>query len=176
MPGNICCDSPKATLSFWAILEQSDRNWGQGLQTCRTLAAQRHQGEGDSTAGAIGTAGQGAFLPHQPRQHPPGCTGSLLAPLARSLCPPPWEQLYSEQSGKGKQFTTGESTACSNTLLRQFSCHKGWELFGCLHSASNQLSHVSSLCARALICPFSIVSSQEVKPLTNQTNHTRVAA
>lgn len=98
----------------------------------------------------------------------PGCTEPLLTP--RSLCPPPQEQLLSKQSGRGKQFTPGNSTACSSTLPSQLSCHKGWELFGCLHSASHQLSRTSSPCAGALICPFSIISSREVKPLTNQTN------
>lgn len=82
------------------------------------MAAGRHRGEGESTAGAIGTAGQGTLLPHQPQQHPPGCTGSLLTPLAPGLCPPLGEQLFSEQSGKGRQFTTGESPVCSNTLPR----------------------------------------------------------
>lgn len=147
MPGNICRDSPKATSSFWVTLRQRDTNWGQGLQTCWTLAAPRHQGEGESTAGATGTAGQTSFLPHQPWQHPPGCTVSLLTPTESVPTSEPGE-------GKGKQCTRGESTVCSNTLPRQLSCHKGWELFGCLHSASNQPSHTSSLCARALICPF----------------------
>lgn len=171
MPGNICCDSPKATPSFWETLAQSDRNWGQGLQTCWILAARRHQGEGESTAGTIGTAGQGTFLPQQPRQHPAGCTVSLLTLLARSLCPPPRERLFSKQSGKGKQFTGGESSVCSNTLLRQLSCHKGWELFGCLLcSATSSLSvpghwytHFHNLFPRS-------------DTLTSQTRHTRVAA
>lgn len=96
----------------------------------------------------------------------PGAAQSPSSPLG--VC----AHLPSEQSGRGKQFTPGNSTVCSNTLPRQLSCHKGWELFGCLHSASNQPSHTSSPCARALICPFSIISSQEVKPLANQTNHT----
>lgn len=172
MPGNICCDTPKATPSFWETLGQSDRSWGQGLQTCWTLAAQRHQGEGESAAGAIGTAGQGAFLPQLPRQHPAGCSVSLLTLLARSLCPPPREQLFSKQSGKGKQFTGGESTVCSNTLLRQLSCHKGWELFGCSHSAQ---PHHLSLC-QGTDTPIFIISSREVIPLTSQTEHTRAAA
>lgn len=172
MPGNICCDSPKAAPSFWVTPGQSDRSWGQGLDLGSREAPR--WGWEHSRSHWHSRAGHSAASPAtaaSTRLH-----GAPPHPLARGLCPPPGERLFSEQSGKGRQFTTGEIPVCSNTLLGQFSCHKGWELLGCFHSASSQLCHISSLCARALTCPFSIISSREVKPLTNQTKHTRVAA
>lgn len=96
----------------------------------------------------------------------PDCPGSLLCPLARSLCPSPRSSSALSNQAKERIYSRWKH----RVLPRQFCCHKGWELrlfTLCQHPAqSHQLS----------LCPFSIISSEEVKPLTSRTNHTRAAA